>query len=45
MGMKDQERPVKYGVISMGELVNDLKEWDSLYVAGRLHKPVLQFHG
>ncbi|KAL2913068.1 Mitochondrial translocator assembly and maintenance protein 41 [Polyrhizophydium stewartii] len=32
---------VKYGVISMERLLQDLNRWDSLYVAGRMQKPVL----
>ncbi len=31
---------VKYGVISVDALCNDLIDWDTLYVSGRMHKPV-----
>lgn len=30
---------VKYGVVSTARLVQDLLEWDTFYLAGRLHKP------
>ncbi|KAK8810225.1 hypothetical protein WA538_000664 [Blastocystis sp. DL] len=40
MGSKVFRRPVKYGVISLSSLNRDLRTWDSLYVAGRLQKPV-----
>jgi hypothetical protein len=31
---------VKYGVVSTRSVLHDLHSWSSLYVAGRLHKPV-----
>lgn len=35
-----EELIIKYGVVSMDTLLRDLVEWDSLYLAGRLQKPV-----
>ncbi|KAJ1942426.1 Mitochondrial translocator assembly and maintenance protein 41 [Linderina pennispora] len=32
---------IKYGVVSMDTLSSDLLNWDSLYLAGRMHKPTL----
>ena len=32
---------VKYGVISVDDLKKDLEEWSTLYVSGRMHKPVM----
>ncbi|MBE3042108.1 phosphatidate cytidylyltransferase [Candidatus Bathyarchaeota archaeon] len=31
---------IKYGVTSISNLCNDLANWETLYLAGRLHKPV-----
>ncbi|KAL4237379.1 Phosphatidate cytidylyltransferase [Mactra antiquata] len=35
-----EQRLIKYGVIGTDRLVSDLINWDTLYVSGRLHKPV-----
>lgn len=34
---------IKYGVISCEEAFKDITEWSTMYVAGRLHKPVKHF--
>lgn len=36
----EQENMIKYGVISRKDALTDLSEWSSLYLAGRLQKPV-----
>ena len=38
--MPCEGRLIKYGVISTEALINDLFDWETLYVSGRLHKPV-----
>ncbi|KAH6574815.1 hypothetical protein BASA60_005284 [Batrachochytrium salamandrivorans] len=32
---------IKYGVVRLDRLIHDLKEWDNLYIAGRMQKPVM----
>lgn len=34
-------RIIKYGVVSVDTLTSDLLDWESLYLAGRMHKPIL----
>lgn len=36
-----EDRLIKYGVISNRFMAGDLMHWQSLYVSGRLHKPVM----
>ena len=39
--LRGMDSLVKYGVISTADLKRDLREWRTLYVSGRMHKPVL----
>lgn len=36
---------VKYGVVTTDTALEDIREWSTLYIAGRLQKPVKHLHG
>jgi mitochondrial translocator assembly and maintenance protein 41 len=42
-GESQKGRLMKYGVVSLTDFRRDLKEWGHLYLAGRMHKPVVFF--
>lgn len=42
--LSDAPDTYKYGVVSTAALVDDLQQWSHVYLAGRLHKPVLTVH-
>lgn len=37
-------RRIKYGVIGVNRALEDLKEWKTFALAGRLQKPILQLY-
>jgi translocator assembly and maintenance protein 41 len=40
-GATQKGRLMKYGVVGLREFQRDLQDWQHLYLAGRLHKPVV----
>ncbi|PYI00419.1 mitochondrial matrix Mmp37, partial [Aspergillus sclerotiicarbonarius CBS 121057] len=36
---------LKYGVLTTSALIHDLRTWETMYLAGRFHKPVLVLKG
>ena len=39
----DDQRRIKYGIISEKNAIDDLMQWETFALAGRLQKPVLPF--
>ncbi|SAM86099.1 related to proline transport helper PTH1 [Ustilago bromivora] len=38
--VKLEDELIKYGIMSVDDLCDDLLDWETLYVSGRMHKPV-----
>uniref|UniRef100_A0A0A9W1X3 Phosphatidate cytidylyltransferase, mitochondrial n=3 Tax=Lygus hesperus TaxID=30085 RepID=A0A0A9W1X3_LYGHE len=38
--LPEEDVVFKYGVVHMNDFVNDMLDWDYIYLAGRMHKPV-----
>lgn len=43
-GIKYGGKEIKYGVVSVDTLCKDLLDWETLYVSGRMQKPVSHMH-
>ncbi|KAF7490040.1 Phosphatidate cytidylyltransferase [Sarcoptes scabiei] len=41
----DADTVIKYGIISDNDFINDLLDWETLYISGRLHKPTALLKG
>lgn len=41
----ERTRMIKYGIVTTDDLLQDLEQWEFLYVAGRMQKPTLLIEG